>query len=253
MAESESESDHGVSGRRSARRVRLIVLAVFAAGLLVGAAVGPAVGAYRQFVRPTHYWPQVAAFPVPVDAFRLVAFGDSAAMGMGADSPRESFVGRAAAYVQAVTHRPVHITNVASAGGTLADVAGTQLAAVGFSLAQADLVLVAAGDSDVLSARTPEIFEADLRRLADLLPADRTVISDLPTRPGYQSYQQILARVLDGRSVARARFADAFAAAGEVDIFALDGQHLNATGYRIWFEAFRGPIAHILATKPRKG
>jgi len=83
--------------------------------LFVGVNVGRALLNAAGFA---HFWQEKANEPVPADAIRVVALGDSATQAIGADHPMEGFVGRIASYVQAKTGRPVYITNVSVGGAT---------------------------------------------------------------------------------------------------------------------------------------
>ena len=219
------------------------------AALLLIAAISVARTAIRA-AGLSAYWQARLNEPIPPNAFRLVALGDSAMMAVGADDPMKGIVGRIASHIEAATGRPVHIANV-STGGTTADVVLHQLPQV--DLAPADLVVVA--DSNDLESGVPLAeYRRVLSRLMDALPADRTIYSDLPFLPGREPYQQVLAEVADAHGIARADFAAIFNNEGRrLDIFSWLPPHLNSKGYGYWFEAFRPQVDRILsgALRPR--
>jgi lysophospholipase L1-like esterase len=197
----------------------------------------------RQAVTYPKYWAARAAEPVRPNDLRVVAVGDSAAVGIGAWRPQESLVGRIVNHLRVRTGRPVHVTNLAVGGATVGSVLERQRAA---EFATADVVIVVAGSADAGSKVAPAKFRADLRKLAELVPAERTILSDVPLQRGREPYQRILADVADSRRIAHADFATAFRTARRIDVFAPDFTHVNSTGYRIWFEAFRPHLDAIV-------
>lgn len=99
--------------RRVIAGLEVLVVADVAA---VAAYIGIRAAGYEQC------WRDRAAEPPPADAFTLVAFGDSATVGVGAFDPANGFVQRTAALDTERTGRPVHIVNLASGGATANDV-----------------------------------------------------------------------------------------------------------------------------------
>jgi lysophospholipase L1-like esterase len=219
-----------------------MVLAVIvgAIGLFVIAQV---VVAARRAAFTRSYWHRRMNEPVRPEDFRLVALGDSSVQAVGANSPMDGYVGRIARYVSIKTGRHVHITNV-STGGTTADVVRDQLPEV--DLASADLVIVA--DSNDMQQRVPlDRYTAELGRLVEALPPERTVFSDLPLWPGRKTYQAALERATDSRGIRRADFAAIFGRERRLDIFSWLPPHLNNKGYAYWTEAFRPQVDAVLA------
>ncbi len=192
-----------------------------------------------------HFWQEKANEPIPAHAIRLVALGDSATQAIGADNPMEGYVGRIATYVQAKTGRPVHITNVSDGGATYSDVVYKQLPRV--DLKTADLVIVES--SNDLEQRVPlDTYRAALAALMQVLPPEKTVISDLPLEPGRAAYQAILQASADAHHIMRADFARIFNHEGRrLDIFSWLPPHLNSKGYAYWFLAFQPEVDKILA------
>lgn len=191
-----------------------------------------------------HFWQEQANAPVAANALRLMALGDSATQAIGADSPMEGFVGRIATYVQTKAGRPVHITNVSVGGATYSDVVQKQLPQV--DLKTADLVIVES--SNDVEQRVPlDTYRAALDKLMQVLPPEKTVISDLPLEPGRDAYQAILQEEADAHHILRADFAGIFNREGRrLDIFSWLPPHLNSKGYAYWFLAFQPEVDTIL-------
>lgn len=211
--------------------------------LVVFVAANVAHTAVRAAGHPS-YWRERARDPVPEGAIRLVALGDSSVQAIGADHPMHGYVGRIAHYIEARTGRPVHITNVASATKTAGILRG-ELPLV--DLASADVVIVA--DTNDLESHVPlHEHRENLTRLADAVPAERTVFSDLPPFPGREAYQRVLAEVTDARGIMRAEvFAMLNGEGRRLDIFSWLPPHLNSKGYDYWFRSFRPKIDVIIA------
>lgn len=186
------------------------------------------------------YWQDRAIQPVPVDAIRLVALGDSIMQAIGAAHPQEGVAGRIAEYLQSKMDRPVHIANVSGGGATIRDITERQLPLV--DLEQADLIILATATD--LERRVPlDRYEADLRRLMGALPPGKTIFSDLPLEPGREAYQAIFQRLADEHGIPRADFAGVFRGEGRrLDIFSWLFPHLNSKGYDYWFKAFQPQI-----------
>jgi hypothetical protein len=214
------------------------------AGLPVIAVVGRNVlAAYRNAATFASYWQARAREPVAADAIRLVALEDSAVKAIGADRPMDGFVGRIATYIQEQTGRPVHIVNLAD-GATYGEIVLRQLPQA--DLTTADLVIVAC--SNDAERRIPlDTYRAGLEALLRVLPADKTVISDLPLLPGRAPYQRILQERTDAYGIARADFARVFTHDGQrLDIFSWLPPHLNSRGYAYWYLAFKPAVDRML-------
>ncbi|SMH28158.1 GDSL-like Lipase/Acylhydrolase family protein [Rathayibacter oskolensis] len=221
------------------RRLSLIA----AASVVAVLGSGVALTAARAADHP-RYWRELAARPAAPDALRMVAFGDSCVVGVGALDPRNSLVGRIARDLEQRTGRSVHVTNLAAAGATTDEILRDQVQRA--DLATADLIVVAT-PSDLESRVPLPDYRRDLLRFTALLPADRTVISDLPLEPGRNAYQSVLADVADERRIRRADFASVFTGPGRrLDIFSLLPPHLNDRGYRYWSDAFQRPTREIV-------
>jgi lysophospholipase L1-like esterase len=194
------------------------------------------------------YWREKANQPVPPNAIRLVALGDSIMQAIGAAHPEDGIAGRIASYLSAKTGRPVHVTNVAVGGATVRDIIDKQLPQVDLSqvgLNQADLIAVATASD--LERRVPlEVYAANLRSLLWSLPAEKTVFSDFPVEPGRGAYQAIFQQTADERGILRADFASVFTGEGRrLDIFSWLFPHLNSKGYYYWFRAFQPEVDKV--------
>ena len=220
--------------------MRLAVM-VGMVGVVVFIIVNVLVTALRARTYPS-YWLARLNEPVAPGAVRLVALGDSSVEAIGAERPMDGYVGRIAEYIQSRSGRPVHIANV-SDGGTTRDIINRQLPMV--DVRNADVVVV--GSSNDMEQRVSlSQYRADLTALLDLLPADRTIISDLPLFPGRDPYQAILVQETDARGIWRADFAAVFGGPGRrLDIFSWLPPHLNSRGYGFWFEAFRPAVDQL--------
>ena len=226
------------------RRSRLTLLLGGLTGTLLvydGAKVALAVRNAATF--PQH-WESRAAEPVPPNALRVVALGDSIMQAIGARHPDEGIAGRVAAYLSQKTGRPVHVTNVSVGGATVRDVIEAQLPRV--DLSRADLILVATAN-DMEKRVALDTYRADLLQFLPALPPDRTVISDLPLEPGRAAYQAALQQAADEAGIRRADFAAVFNGQGRrLDIFSWLLPHLNSTGYALWFTAFQPEVDALL-------
>lgn len=223
-------------------RIQLIAGSLIVAGVVAFIAANVAMTAMRSGAYSA-YWRDQMREPVLPGAIRLVALGDSSVQAIGAAQPMDGYVGLTANYVAQRTCRPVHIANVSSAG-TTADILQREVRQV--DLATADLVIVA-NSNDMEQRRQVERYRQDLMALTRLLPADRTVFSDLPIFPGRQPYQAVLQEVTDAHGIRRADFAAMFNGEGRrLDIFSWLPPHLNSKGYEYWFKAFQPQVDMIV-------
>jgi len=217
-----------------------VIAAALAALLVLFVATNVAITA-RQALATPQFWDARMREPVAPNAVRLVALGDSTVQAIGASRPMDGYVGRIATFIQQKTGRPVHITNVAS-GGSITDIVENQLPKV--DLKAADIVVIA---DDNLNGMSLEEYRATLEAIAVAVPADRTVISDLPGLPGEARYQPVLTEVADAHGILRADFASAFKGPERrLDVFSWLPPHLNSKGYALWFRAFRPQVEVIL-------
>jgi lysophospholipase L1-like esterase len=221
----------------------MIVLGSLVLGLMLFIGINVLLAARHAATFPK-YWQERAAQLIPANAVRLVALGDSIMQAIGAAHPEDGIAGRIAEYLQSKTGRPVHITNVSVGGATVRDITETQLPRV--DLDQADLIILATATD--MERRVPlDAYEAHLRTLMELLPPDKTIVSDLPLEPNRETYQAIFQRLADEQGIPRADFARVFREEGRrLDIFSWLFPHLNSKGYYYWFRAFQPEVDKLM-------
>lgn len=129
-------------------------------------------------------------------------------------------------------------------GATYTNVVQKQLPKV--DLKMADIVIVES--SNDVEQRVPlGTFRVALDALMQVLPADKTAISDLPLEPGRDAYQTILHQRTDAFHIMCADFAHIFNNEGHrLDIFSWLFPHLNTKGYAYWFRAFQPGVDTLL-------
>ncbi len=120
------------------------------------------------------HWHALAARADP-DALTWLVLGDSAAVGIGAESVERTYVAQVAERVAAETGRPVRVVNLAVSGAMAKDVLADQLPLMPAS--GVDAVTCVVGGNDVTWAwRFREAaFEEPLEAIARALPAGATL------------------------------------------------------------------------------
>jgi GDSL-like Lipase/Acylhydrolase family len=229
-----------------ARRRTVIILGSLVLALILYIGINVLLAARHAAAFPK-YWHDQAAQPIPADAIRLVALGDSIMQAIGAAHPEDGIAGRVASYLGTKTGHPVHVTNVSVGGATIREIIDQQLPQV--DLNQADLIIVATATD--LERRVPlASYKADLRALLRALPPGKTIFSDLPLEPGREPYQAKLEQVADERGIQRADFAKVFRNEGRrLDIFSWLFPHVNSKGYYYWFTAFQPEVDTWIESK----
>ncbi|WP_223692196.1 SGNH/GDSL hydrolase family protein [Leifsonia poae] len=187
-----------------------------------------------------------------------VALGDSAAQGIGASEPKNSYVGVIADHIREVTGRSVRVVNLSVSGATVALAVADQLPR--FAGYEPDVVTVAIGANDI-GAFDPDLFEAGIRQVFDALPDD-TIVGDLPcfylpwNEKKVAVGNRILREVAAERSLTVVPLHDTMkrqGLRGIVTQFAKDLFHPNDHGYRVWASAFLPAVtAHVGARFPRE-
>jgi len=196
--------------------------------------------------RLQQYWQQEMQRQPGANAVRLVVFGDSLSQGVGASRPQNSFVAKMADYIATQTGRRVHVANYSQSGAVTGDVLQRQLPQA--NLKQADIILLEIGTNDSNRLwRDDQQFIANVTQLIEKLPAEKTVIADLPYPQFRRGYQPIVARLLANQKVARvypSRMFDKFF--HQIHLTAGDFWHPNDKGYKLWFEIFRPGVDEVL-------
>jgi acyl-CoA thioesterase-1 len=204
---------------------------------------------------PVHskWWRDVAADDGEI---LYVAIGDSAAQGIGASEPKNSYVGVIADHLRSATGRTVRVVNLSVSGATVALAVADQLPR--FERLLPDVVTVAIGANDI-AAFDPATFRAGIRRVFGALPA-HAVVADLPYF--YLPWNERTVAVAN--AIVREEAADAGLIVaplhesmrrqglrGAFTQFAEDLFHPNDHGYRVWASAFLPAVTARAATLPR--
>ncbi len=183
-----------------------------------------------------------------------VALGDSAAQGIGASIPRNSYVGLIADHVREVTGRTVRVVNLSVSGATVATAAAEQLPR--FLTFTPDLVTVAIGANDIATF-DPTAFEVGIREVFDALPTD-AIVADVPCfyLPHNERKVAVANRILleaaAERELTVVPLHDTMklqGVKGMLTQFANDLFHPNDHGYRVWASAFLPAVTARMVEK----
>ncbi|GIT79777.1 hypothetical protein LLS1_14460 [Leifsonia sp. LS1] len=187
-----------------------------------------------------------------------VAIGDSAAQGIGASAPKNSYVGVIADHLRSATGRTVRVANLSVSGATVALAVADQLPR--FEKLKPDFVTVAIGANDI-AAFDPAAFRAGIRRVFSAIPRD-AVVADLPYF--YLPWNE--KKVAVANAILREEAADAGLTVaplhesmrrqglrGAFTQFAEDLFHPNDHGYRVWASAFLPAVIGLAQARyPRR-
>lgn len=187
-----------------------------------------------------------------------VAIGDSAAQGIGASQPKNSYVGVIADHLRSATGRTPRTVNLSVSGATVALAVADQLPR--FETLQPDIVTVSIGANDI-GAFDPATFREGIRRVFAALPRD-AVVADLPYF--YLPWNE--KKVAVANAILRQEAADAGLTVvglheamkrqglrGAFTQFAEDLFHPNDHGYRVWASAFLPAVTRLaVSTFPRR-
>ncbi len=197
--------------------------------------------------RYAQYWHNRAGQPAQDNAFVYIALGDSTAQGIGATSAANSYVGLIAEQLEKTTGRSVRVINLSVTGAKVADVLGKQLPALqqyGLTIDQADLVTMEIGANNLLRYEATS-FEADYRNILAQLPADKTVISDMPYFGGRIDVKgndvaasNLVRKIAESYDIPVAQLYQALRDKHGLRIYAADYFHPSNYGYTIWYDAF---------------
>ncbi|WP_426625367.1 SGNH/GDSL hydrolase family protein [Leifsonia sp. McL0607] len=187
-----------------------------------------------------------------------VAIGDSAAQGIGASVPRNSYVGIIADHIRSATGRSVRVVNLSVSGATVALAVADQLPRfVGY---EPDLVTVSIGANDIADFDADR-FREGIRRVLDAVPSD-AIVADLPyfyfpaNERKVAVANAILREEATGRGLTVVPLHDAMRREGfrgAITQFAEDWFHPNDHGYRVWASAFLPAVLEqAMAKFPRQ-
>lgn len=138
---------------------------------------------YTQIGRYQRYWDRINSKPVGKDDLVYIAFGDSAAQGVGASSPQKGYVGRIADQLASEQGRTVHVINLSKSGAKIKDVLDTQLPKYErLHINNPKIFTIEIGANDIL-AFEPKRFSSEVDELMSKLPTG-TIMSDIPSFKG---------------------------------------------------------------------
>ncbi|KQR54885.1 esterase [Leifsonia sp. Leaf336] len=187
-----------------------------------------------------------------------VAIGDSAAQGIGASVPRNSYVGIIADHIRAATGRSVRVVNLSVSGATVALAVADQLPR--FAGYEPDLVTVSIGANDIADFDADR-FREGIRGVLDAVPSD-AVVADLPYFyfPANERKVAVANTILRDEAGERGLTVVPLHEAmrregirGAITQFAEDWFHPNDHGYRVWASAFLPAVLERATTKfPRR-
>jgi lysophospholipase L1-like esterase len=125
--------------------------------------------------------PAAPATTSRLPAVRIVALGDSLALGTGASAPENGFIFQS--YRRVLAERPgSRIDDLAIGGATVADVLRLQVPRLAYE--PADVAIVCVGGNDVVRRTSPARFAATygelVARLRAALPATRLIVCGVP-------------------------------------------------------------------------
>jgi lysophospholipase L1-like esterase len=187
-----------------------------------------------------------------------VAIGDSAAQGIGASVPRNSYVGILADHIRSATGRSVRVVNLSVSGATVALAVADQLPR--FAGYEPDLVTVSIGANDIADFDAGR-FREGIRRVLDAVPSD-AIVADLPyfyfpaNERKVAVANAILREEAAGRGLTVVPLHEAMrreGIRGAITQFAEDWFHPNDHGYRVWASAFLPAVLEQATAKfPRR-
>ncbi|AGW40547.1 hypothetical protein O159_03260 [Leifsonia xyli subsp. cynodontis DSM 46306] len=187
-----------------------------------------------------------------------VAIGDSAAQGIGASTPENSYVGIIAGHLRSVTGRSVRVVNLSVSGATVALAVADQLPR--FTGYEPGVVTVSIGANDIADF-DPDVFRTGIQRVLEALPGD-ALIADLPYffLPKNERKVAVANAVLRKEAATRGLTVVPLhetmrrqGLRGILTQFAEDLFHPNDHGYRVWASAFLPAVTALAARKfPRR-
>ncbi len=170
-----------------------------------------------------------------------LALGDSAAQGLGASKPENSYVGLIADRLREKTGKTVRVVNLSKSGAKIQDVIDNQIPLI--DKYGADFITLDIGGNDVVSFNEQQ-FRTEFNELATLLP-EKTVVSNVPYFGGRikRANEVDKANVIveNATEANDLRLADLYSVTKSRDSifgYAADFFHPNDRGYRNWADAF---------------
>lgn len=175
-----------------------------------------------------------------------VALGDSTAVGVGASSPKNSYIGIIAQNIQTTTEKSVKIVNLAQPGKHIKDVIENQVPQL--SQYHPDLVTISVGANDINSNEDIATINQNIDALIEVLPSG-SYFAEIPSFIDPQKNSKImkinqhLNEVAGGTGV---HVVPMYQATEKVknDFSYLDFDffHPNDRGYKLWADTFLNEI-----------
>lgn len=197
----------------------------------------------RQFAQ---YWKVRASQEVAADAVSYLAFGDSAAQGIGATRPEFGYVGLVAEALEDKTSKDVRLLNFSMSGARIRDVTERQLPALELLTIKPDTVITLAIGANEMRTYEPAAFERDLNQLFERLPK-QTIVADIPyfgggrhrsLEPNVQAANQQLVKLAAKYQLKVAPLYKVTKERNSWRAHSIDFLHPSNRGYRNWFDAF---------------
>lgn len=133
---------------------------------------------YTQLNRYKRYW-EASNAQADKSGFVYVAFGDSAAQGVGATRPQNGYVGLVAKALSDEYGEPVQTINLSKSGAKVGDVLSAQLPVYeNLKLKRTPVITMEIGANDILSFDSKQ-FEKEMDQVMERLPKT-AIVSDIP-------------------------------------------------------------------------
>lgn len=218
-----------------------MILAII--GLLILAEVLALLWLYSTVSSYRNYWVNRADRPGEIT---YLAFGDSAAQGIGATSPSRGYVGVVAARLQQQTGKTVRVVNLSKTGAKLQDYL-TQQAPKARNI-KPDVVTIEIGANDI-SGFEADKFRTDFKKVLASLPAG-AYVSNMPlfnSRPSSTNHAKQASQIIEQelKNYPQLHFVDLQKQTSEhrnIFGFAPDLFHPNNISYKNWADAFWNQI-----------
>ena len=202
---------------------------------------------YTQLARYQRYWDKVNQKPVAKNELVYVAFGDSAAQGIGASKPENGYVGLIAKSLAAENNRPVHVINLSKSGANINDVINTQLPKYKeLDIKNNQIITIDIGANDVVRSDLQN-FEKEIDKLMSELPKN-AVIADIPSfkgsrfarlEPRVNKANEIMYKLAEKHGFELVSVHDNSAGSHSLRTFGADFFHPSNYGYEVnWASVF---------------
>lgn len=234
----------------SIKKIMIVLgVAIFVALLVEGLLL---VRLSRQRAAYKKYWALQAQEMAPEHALIYVALGDSTAVGIGASSPENGYVGKLAKSLESKTNRPVHVINLGVTGAKLSDVISTQLPQLNKLVLPNDAVITLGIGSNDVRQFDATTFRHEFEQIAQVLPR-QTVVADVPYFGGGRANAKessaieastIIQELTTQHNYQLVHLHEATKARDSWRNYAVDFFHPNNKSYIIWADAFWSTIEH---------